>query len=280
MQSTRSPTPINEPTHDSLALGWQDWVLSGLWSLPSRAAPRFGLKRSFQSLLLDGTWNPGQKFSFLPLPCQGPSTRPTELAISARLHELPSLNSVTWRKARHSIGCDLGNGRCLFPHGPLSTVPDTLRHSQLSYVPATRPCATESSEDQQSFLDSPSTPFQHTPTSLQSGSFNANITGAKFTGPDGTDVPLNFRPDPKENLFEQALRALGRPFRHSHTCSAQKFLSVHVNINVNANISLEAEAQARRVSQTVGGLCFWPTKHEDLGRFMQAACLAASRVSS
>lgn len=81
----------------------------GYGALPPKGVPRFGLKRSFQSLLLDGTWNPGQKFSILfALPCQGPSTtRPTELAISARLHELPSLNSVTWRKARHSIGCDL-----------------------------------------------------------------------------------------------------------------------------------------------------------------------------
>lgn len=59
---------VNEPTHDSLALEWQDWVLSGLMDPPPKGAPRFGLKRSFQSLLLDGTWNPGQKFSILCLP--------------------------------------------------------------------------------------------------------------------------------------------------------------------------------------------------------------------
>lgn len=165
-KSTRSPTSSDEPTHDSLALGWQDWVLSGLWSPPPKGVPRFGLKRSFQSLLLDGTWNPGQKFSILfALPCQGQSTtRPTELAISARLRELPSLNSVTWRKARHSIGCDLKKKPLSAPSRPpgasfrmLHSTVSRRMYSLLDYVllsPA------------EIFLSSPSTPFQHIPTYL------------------------------------------------------------------------------------------------------------------
>lgn len=101
-----------------------------------KGAPHFGLKRSFQSLLLDGIWNPGQKFSILCPSRAGPSTRPTELAISARLHELPSLDSVTWRKVRRPIGCLLEKSRCLVPW---NAIPDTLRHSHLSYVLVTRP---------------------------------------------------------------------------------------------------------------------------------------------
>ena len=116
-------TSVQIPSTNPLTI---HWVLSGLWGLCPRARPRFGWKRSFQSLLLDGTWNPGQKF-YLLCPCQGPSTRPTGLAISARPHELPSLNSVTWRKARRSIGYHREQSRCLFPDGPLDTNPDAPR---------------------------------------------------------------------------------------------------------------------------------------------------------
>lgn len=116
VQSTRSPTPIDEPTHDSLALDWQDWVLSGLWSLPSKAAPRFGLKRSFQSLLLDGTWNPGQKFSILCLArAQAPDQQSSQFlhAFANYRRSVPSHGArpaaplaATWKSC------------CSFPHGP------------------------------------------------------------------------------------------------------------------------------------------------------------------
>ena len=155
--------------------------------------------------------NPAQKFSILFLPSFAraqATTRPTKLAISARTHELPSLHSVTWLKARPSIGCHRAKA-LLFPSwAPGDTFPETLtvygtvscrKYSSLDLV---LPCCTsESSENQQSSFASPSTPLQHTPTSLfPCGAFNANITGSTFPS-DQTAPTYRRTSDPAQKEF-------------------------------------------------------------------------------
>ncbi|KAH8780944.1 hypothetical protein F5883DRAFT_539060 [Diaporthe sp. PMI_573] len=117
-KSTTVQIPSVEPTHDSLALHWQEWVLSGLWSPLPKGVPRFGLKRSSQLIVVGRnleTLHRNFPSFFLPSFARAQTTtRPTKLAISARTHELPSLHSVTWPKARPSIGCHRAKA-LLFP---------------------------------------------------------------------------------------------------------------------------------------------------------------------
>lgn len=188
-QSTTSPNSISR-THPRF-IGAALAGLGAVWAMgPGEPLPqdvlRFGWKRSFfpRSLFVGPsleTLHRNFPFFCLPgLPCSPcppcralgprPRQRPTELAISARTRELPSLDSVTWRKASCSIGCHCAENALLFPHGPgpLEALPETLYGTvscRLYFV--ARSCTTdESSENQQSFLGSPSTRFlQHTPAS-------------------------------------------------------------------------------------------------------------------
>lgn len=137
----------------------------GYGALPPKGAPRFGLKRSFQSLLLDGNWNPGQKFSILfCLALPGPKHHQTNRARNfctlsrttvARFRHMAQGPPLHWlRPDEKAVVCSLT--------APWSTVPDAPQHSQPSHVLVARLCTTESSRI---FLSSPSTPIQHIPTS-------------------------------------------------------------------------------------------------------------------
>lgn len=215
--------PSRERAHPRfIGTGLAGW--SPVWAMdpaPQRRAP-FRLEAVLPVLVVGRDLEPWAEI-FHPLPFQGPGTGPAELAISARLHELPSLDSVTWRKACCPIGCPPREKPLFGPPWALGTSFRTLYGTVICrmYSLLGRLRTTESSENQQSFFNSPST---HTSTSLPHP--DTVLLTQTALGP--TDVPCNLRPGPQESLFDHALRVLSMPFvicMHAKSCLPSKSVS-------------------------------------------------------
>lgn len=150
-KSTTVQIPSVEPTHDSLALHWQEWVLSGLWSPLPKGVPRFGLKRSSQLIVVGRNLETLHRNfpSFFCLPLPGPKQPPDQQSSQFQ----PALTN--YRRSIPSHGsrpapplAAIVQKPCCFPHGPLDDTfsgnTNSIRHSQLSqvFVANSRSCTT------------------------------------------------------------------------------------------------------------------------------------------
>lgn len=139
-----------------------------------------------------GPWFPGhffvvgpnletlhRNFPFFCLPCPpckgpGPKHAPEDQQSSQFLPALANYRRLIpshGAKPAALLAVTTQKMPCCFPHGPrpFGSLPgNTIRHSQLPHVLVARSCTTdESSENQQSFLESPSTrSLEHTPASV------------------------------------------------------------------------------------------------------------------
>lgn len=148
--------------------------------------------------------------------------------------------------------------RCLFPRGPLDSVPGTLGTVSCRMYSLLDRVLLNPARTRRVFSTRhppPSSTSLPEATSLCRGFFNANITGSKY--PSDQLVPMyhcTSDPAPQEILFDHALRALGKPFV-IHLHAQPRSFSASMPISMSMSIPLRRsrqEPESRETSQTIG----------------------------